>query len=232
MRTLAALLLLAFPAPRASAEPTATWDRPIAEASARFGIPDAWIRRVIRAESGGRTKLGGRPITSRSGAMGLMQLMPRTWREMRVRHRLGPDPHDPRDNILAGTAYLRAMYDRFGYPGLFGAYNAGPARYAEHLARGVRLPAETVAYMAAVAGRAQAAPPAVTVARGPPMRASPGIFFDVAEGRHNGAGGAEARRPSAGALFLVITRRAQAVQVGEGGNGPLPAAGRLGSAGE
>ena len=126
------------------------WNPHVREASARFGIPEDWIRRVIRAESGGRTMLDGRPITSRAGAMGLMQLMPGTWAEMREAHGLGADPHDPRDNILAGTAYLRAMHDRFGYPGLFAAYNAGPARYAEHLAIGRRLPAETVAYVAAV----------------------------------------------------------------------------------
>jgi hypothetical protein len=82
--------------------------------------------------------------------MGLMQLMPGTWQAMRSAHGLGSDPDDPRDNILAGTAYLRAMYDRFGYPGLFAAYNAGPARYADHLARGRRLPSETVAYVAKV----------------------------------------------------------------------------------
>jgi soluble lytic murein transglycosylase-like protein len=126
------------------------WTPHIREASARFGIPEDWINRVMRAESAGRTTLDGRPITSRAGAMGLMQLMPGTWAEMRTVHRLGPDPHEPRDNILAGTAYLRAMYDRFGYPGLFAAYNAGPARYAEHLVAGRRLPAETVAYAAAV----------------------------------------------------------------------------------
>ena len=204
VRKLAALLLLACPAPRAAAEPMAVWDRPIAEASARFGIPDEWIRRVIRAESGGRTTLGGRPITSRAGAMGLMQLMPRTWREMRARHGLGPDPHDPRDNILAGTAYLRAMYERFGYPGLFGAYNAGPSRYAEHVARGVRLPSETVAYMAAIAGRSQAAPPAITTAKVPLARPLPGIFFDVAARRETGPLEAQMRQTSVGALFLVM----------------------------
>ena len=110
------------------------WSAHITEASTRFGIPGEWVRRVMRAESGGRTMLEGRPITSRAGAMGLMQLMPGTWTEMRNVHRLGRDPHDPRDNILAGAAYLRAMYDQFGYPGLFAAYNAGPARYAEYLA--------------------------------------------------------------------------------------------------
>lgn len=63
-----------------------------------------------------------------------MQLMPGTWRDMRAFYGLGPDPHDPHDNLLAGAAYLRAMYERFGYPGLFAAYNAGPARYSEYLA--------------------------------------------------------------------------------------------------
>ena len=89
--------------------------------------------------------------------MGLMQLMPGTWRRMRTVHGLGPNPHDPRDNILAGTAYLRAMYDRFGYPGLFAAYNAGPARYADHLATGRKLPRETIAYVARIAGGRQMA---------------------------------------------------------------------------
>ena len=149
LRSLALLVALLAASP-AAAGPLDRWSGSIAEASARFGVPAAWIRRVMRAESGGRTTLDGRPIRSRAGAMGLMQLMPRTWSEMRAAHGLGPDPHEPRDNILAGTAYLRAMYDRFGYPGLFAAYNAGPARYAEHLATGRRLPLETLAYAAAV----------------------------------------------------------------------------------
>jgi hypothetical protein len=96
--------------------------------------------------------LGGRPITSRAGAMGLMQIMPGTWAELRARLGLGADPHDPRDNILAGAFYLKLMYDRFGYPGLFGAYNAGPARYAAWLADRRPLPAETRAYLAQLGG--------------------------------------------------------------------------------
>jgi hypothetical protein len=115
-------------------------------------MPATWIERVMRAESAGQTILAGRPIRSRAGAIGLMQLMPATWAEMRARLALGPDPDDPRDNILAGTAYLRLMYDRFGYPGLFAAYHAGPARYARHLATGRPLPGETRAYLAQVAG--------------------------------------------------------------------------------
>jgi soluble lytic murein transglycosylase-like protein len=157
--TAATIFFLASPA----AAQVDRWSDYIAEASARFGVPEEWIRRVMRAESGGRTVLNGRPITSQTGAMGLMQLMPGTWAEMRAAYRLGFDPHDPRDNILAGAAYLRIMYDRFGYPGLFAAYNAGPARYARHLATRRRLPAETVAYVSIVAGtsrQASAAAPA------------------------------------------------------------------------
>jgi len=106
----------------------------------------------MRAESGGRLAIDGRPTTSRAGAMGLMQLMPGTWAEMRQVYRLGPNPYEPRDNILAGTAYLRAMYDRFGYPGMFAAYNAGPSRYAGHAGSGRGLPAETISYVAKVMG--------------------------------------------------------------------------------
>lgn len=134
----------------------ADWRIHVREAAARFGLPEAWVLRVIAAESGGRTHLGGRPITSHAGAMGLMQVMPRTWANLRARYRLGPDPHDPRDNIVAGTAYLREMYDRFGYPGLFAAYNAGPGRYGEYLVRGRPLPRETRDYVAKVTGVAPA----------------------------------------------------------------------------
>lgn len=131
----------------ASAQPGgSSWRACIVQASADFGISVPWIEAVMQAESGGRTHLNGRPITSQAGAMGLMQLMPGTYQMMRVKHGLGPDPYAPCDNIRAGTAYLRAMYDRFGYPGLFGAYNAGPGRYAEWL-KGRPLPLETRLYL-------------------------------------------------------------------------------------
>lgn len=165
------LALALFVAQPAQANPVDRWRPYIAEASVRFGVPVAWIERVIRAESGGMTTLDGRPIVSRAGAMGLMQLMPGTWAEMRARLGLGEDPHNPRDNILAGTAYLRLMYDRFGYPGLFGAYNAGPARYAAHLATGRALPGETRAYLASVAGLQQGQHPA------PKPRSADRLFF-------------------------------------------------------
>jgi hypothetical protein len=127
----------------------ATTERIVAfveEASLRFAIPATWIRAVMRAESGGDAR-----ALSAQGAMGLMQIMPETWRELRLRYGLGTDPYDPRDNITAGAAYLREMHDRYGEPGFLAAYNAGPDRYQEHVATGRPLPAETVAYMAVVA---------------------------------------------------------------------------------
>ncbi|HEY0596358.1 lytic transglycosylase domain-containing protein [Sphingopyxis sp.] len=142
----------------ADARSVEDWRAHIEEASMRFGLPAAWIERVMQAESGGRTTLGGQPITSQAGAMGLMQLMPGTWTAMRARLGLGTDPHAPRDNIMAGTLYLRLMYDRFGYPGLFGAYNAGPGRYAAYLSGRQALPAETRAYIAKIADRNTAPP--------------------------------------------------------------------------
>lgn len=148
-----ALLLALAPAearPRGAAvESVATWQREIAEAATRFELPESWIRKVMQAESGGHRTHDGRPIRSPKGAMGLMQIMPATWQALRAELGLGADPDDPRDNILAGAWYLKTLYERFGYPGLFAAYNAGPARYQAHL-EGHALPAETRAYLAAM----------------------------------------------------------------------------------
>ncbi|WP_156681055.1 lytic transglycosylase domain-containing protein [Sphingomonas profundi] len=165
----AVLLLIATPA---RADEVDRWRPMIEEASVRFSIPTSWIERVMRAESRGLTMLNGRPIRSRAGAIGLMQLMPATWAEMRSRLALGTDPDDPRDNILAGTFFLRLMYDRFGYPGLFGAYNAGPGAYAGYLAGTRRLPGETIAYLGSVAG----APQATSL---PPQSSAPPSLFVV-----------------------------------------------------
>lgn len=118
----------------------------VSQASRRFAIPSAWIWAVMRAES-----LGDADALSPKGAMGLMQIMPGTWSELRSRYGLGADPYDPHDNVMAGAAYLRELHDRFGKPGFLAAYNAGPGRYEEHLATGRPLAAETLSYMAAVA---------------------------------------------------------------------------------
>jgi len=118
----------------------------VTEASQRFGIPSAWIRAVIRVESAGKTR-----AVSPKGAMGLMQIMPQTWATLRLRYGLGADPFDMHDNILAGAAFLRELYDRYGAPGFLAAYNAGPVRYEDHLTTGRPLPAETQSYVAALA---------------------------------------------------------------------------------
>ena len=123
------------------------WAPYIKEASVRYSIPEKWIRTIINIESGGRTMLVGRPITSGAGAMGVMQLMHDTYKEVSARNGLGSDPHNVRDNILAGTAYLSDLYKKYGYPMLFAAYNAGPGVLEAHLFHHKRLPAETRNYV-------------------------------------------------------------------------------------
>jgi soluble lytic murein transglycosylase-like protein len=127
------------------------WSPLIAQASKRFGVPQSWIRAVMQAESGGRTMLAENvPIVSGAGAMGLMQLMPSTWREMRAALGLGRNPFDPHDNIFAGAAYLRWLRGKYGYPTMFAAYNDGPGNLEERLKSGGMLPAETRLYLANV----------------------------------------------------------------------------------
>lgn len=118
----------------------------ITEASKRFAVPEHWIRSVIRVESAGEVL-----ARSQKGAMGLMQIMPQTWSDLRARYELGADPYDPHDNILAGAAYIRELYQRFGAPGFLAAYNAGPGRYENHLATDRPLPRETQEYVARLA---------------------------------------------------------------------------------
>jgi hypothetical protein len=123
------------------------WDAFVTEASQRFHVPKAWIRAVMRQESGGRTMLAqDKPIVSRAGAVGLMQVMPDTYDQMAEAHKLGENPFDARDNIMAGAAYLRWLHKKYGYPRMFAAYNAGPGR----VEKGGRLPAETRAYVGGI----------------------------------------------------------------------------------
>lgn len=151
----------------------------IADAARRFGIPAAWIRAVMRAESAGDPR-----AVSPKGAIGLMQIMPATWADLRARHRLGHDPYDPRDNILAGAGYLRELYDRYGSPGFLAAYNAGPGRYEQSIAKGRALPAETRAYVAALvpfSGSGDAAP--VVIAAADPSNWTRAPLFVAPSGR-------------------------------------------------
>lgn len=161
----------------------------VAEAAQRFGIPERWIWAVMRVESGGRVR-----AVSPKGAMGLMQIMPATWADLRARHGLEADPFDPRDNILAGAAYLREMHDRYGAPGFLAAYNAGPGRYDDYLSAGRALPAETIAYVSALAPIIGSEPLAagVAVANVDPLAWTRSPLFVV---RSDGSDAAERSQP-------------------------------------
>ena len=136
--------VLAQPAPIARSAQGGPYADHIAEAAQRFELPAAWIRAVLRTESAGDPR-----AVSPKGAIGLMQIMPGTWAGLRVRYHLGNDPHDPHDNIIAGAAYIRELFDRYGSPGWIAAYNAGPGRYEASLS-GRPLPPETHAYVMAI----------------------------------------------------------------------------------
>ncbi|MGG6892283.1 lytic transglycosylase domain-containing protein [Rhizobium sp. BR 315] len=160
----------------------------IAEASLRFGIPVEWIRAVMRIESAGNPR-----AISSAGAIGLMQIMPDTWAELRARYGLGKDPFDPRDNILAATGYLSELHSRYGSPGFLAAYNAGPKRYEASLA-GRPLPAETRAYLSVLApiidGKASIGT-IIAAAVGSPNSRGASLFV-----RHQDAGSASTSRPA------------------------------------
>jgi D-alanyl-D-alanine carboxypeptidase len=140
-----------YPPPGPPGDP---WGPYVREAATRYGVPEQWIRAVMHQESDGQEQ-----AVSPAGAMGLMQVMPETYEGLRIRYRLGDDPYDPHNNILAGTAYIREMYDRYGAPGFLAAYNAGPDRVDSYLAGSSSLPDETVNYLAAVAPNLGAAVP-------------------------------------------------------------------------
>ncbi len=185
----------------------------VAEAAQRFGIPEAWIRAVMRVESRGDVR-----AVSPKGAMGLMQIMPDTWASLRIRHGLGANPYDPRDNILAGAAYLRDMHDRYGSPGFLGAYNAGPGRYEEYLA-GRPLPAETRAYVAALApvtGGADALAP-VTVAAADPSAWTRSPLFIVQSERTATAAPTPGDRTSNDTSVATPVREATGIAPQSGG---------------
>jgi D-alanyl-D-alanine carboxypeptidase len=154
-----------YPAPGSADDP---WGPYIREAAQRHGVPERWIREVMRQESGGRLYgPDGSLVTSRAGAMGLMQVMPRTYDMLRRRYGLGDDPYHPRDNILAGAAYIREMHDRFGSPTFLAAYNAGPDRVDAYLAGATVLPDETVDYVARIAPRLGGEAAAAVASAGP-----------------------------------------------------------------
>ncbi len=139
------------------------WGPYIKQAARRFDVPERWVREVMRQESAGRPG-----ATSRVGAMGLMQVMPATYRELRGRYGLGADPYHPYDSIMAGTAYLREMYDLYGSPAFLAAYNAGPRRLEDYLWKSRGLPAETRNYVARIGPN--------IIAHSPSRRTAPEIY--------------------------------------------------------
>jgi hypothetical protein len=131
--------------------PEDPWGPYIREAAAHYDMPEQWVRALMRVESGGQEYRNGQLITSNAGAMGLMQVMPATYDMLRDRYNLGDDPFNPHDNIMAGVAYMREMYELYGSPGFLAAYNAGPARLDDYLANLRPLPDETRRYVAMIA---------------------------------------------------------------------------------
>ncbi|MBW2462736.1 MAG: lytic transglycosylase domain-containing protein [Deltaproteobacteria bacterium] len=113
------------------------YDPYIHEAAALYRLPESFIRAVMRVESDFSPD-----VVSRAGAMGLMQLMPRTATSMGVQ-----DPFDPRQNILGGTRYLRVLANKFNGDLVLtiAAYNAGQGAVTRY--RGVPPYAETRRYV-------------------------------------------------------------------------------------
>jgi hypothetical protein len=166
----------------------------VADAARRFGIPERWIWSVMRAESGGRSR-----AFSPVGAMGLMQIMPRTWRMLAARYGLGSDPFDVRANIHGGAAYLRLMWDRYGDSRLMlAAYNAGPGRVDEYRAGLRHLPAETRSYVARLTPFLIGAPaipePRFDIGKARP-RHPPSVFVITRSASESGLGPTRGQQP-------------------------------------
>ena len=124
------------PAPPAPEAKPAGIAELVDNAARKYGLPPAFVRAVVAAESGYRTD-----AVSPKGAIGLMQLMPATARD------LGADPKIPEQNVDAGTRYLRDLllkYDNHAYHAL-AAYNAGPGAVDKY--HGVPPYRETQAYI-------------------------------------------------------------------------------------
>lgn len=129
------------PAPAAptgdQAAPPDVDPRRIVDSTARkYDIPPEFLHSVVKAESGYRPD-----AVSPKGAVGLMQLMPGTARELKA------DPHDPRQNVEAGTQYLAELLRKYkGQSDLaLAAYNAGPGAVARY--KGVPPYQETQTYV-------------------------------------------------------------------------------------
>jgi soluble lytic murein transglycosylase-like protein len=139
-------VLTAETSPMAMA-PVAATPLELADAAAdRYGLPRALVRSVMAAESGFQPS-----AMSPKGAIGLMQLMPATAQD------LGADPHDPAQNVDAGTRYLRDLLEKYNY-GLrhaLAAYNAGPGAVDKY--NGIPPYRETIDYISRIEKKLKAA---------------------------------------------------------------------------
>ena len=125
--------------------PSLTINEVVRAAARKHGVPPAFIKGVIAAESAFQPA-----AVSPKGAVGLMQLMPETAREMGA-----ADPQDPAQNIEAGTSYLKFLLRRYGQNGnglqrAVAAYNAGPGNVDKY--RGIPPFKETRGYVKRVLG--------------------------------------------------------------------------------
>ena len=182
--------------------PSDPWGPYISEASAKYDVPQRWIREVIRQESGGKLYHGGSLVTSGAGAMGLMQVMPGTFDELRARYNLGDDPYDPYDNIMAGTAYIRELYEIYGSPAFLAAYNAGPRRLDDYLSRNRALPDETRRYVARIGPNIADAHPVNRAA--PEDYAMNAIPMDIPPGPRYGRGSTQMASASSSSARTTV----------------------------
>jgi Transglycosylase SLT domain len=135
-------LSLPTPSARAAFQPPPVLAGYLTEAAVRFGVDPDLVHAVAWQES----RFDQAAVSSR-GAIGMMQLMPATARE------LGVNPYDARQNIHGGVAYLKALLDAYGGDVrlALAAYNAGPAAVSRY--RGIPPFPETLRYVNSIAER-------------------------------------------------------------------------------
>ncbi|SEH14911.1 Transglycosylase SLT domain-containing protein [Sphingopyxis sp. YR583] len=201
-----------FASPSPVAASASLCARHAVEAAQRSQLAAETILRVMHVESRGRPD-----ARSHKGAMGCMQIMPATWRYLTGKHGLGADPWDPRMNMIGGALYLAELARQFGFPGAYSAYNAGPARYARHVATGAPLPRETQLYTASLT-RAPHAPrsPSAAASRQPRARWQEATLFMAGRGRGVNASTERAAEVAASAAGISLFPLAKASEPSTG----------------
>ena len=139
------------PEPESSAKGakgTHKYEQDVIKEAKRIGLDPSIAVHALYKETGGLKD--PESARSKAGAIGVMQLMPKTAKE------IGVDPYNPQENISGGVGYLKKMYDKYQDPQLaLMAYNAGPGRVDRALksSKGIEsLPHETLAYRMAAGG--------------------------------------------------------------------------------